>query len=278
MSGVLKGGKKYLSPTLVGRIKSALRLGNYYVGNYSDWNAARRRSSGYDSEEIVERVRSATAKVLSGDAAYERDSVLFAQVQHSYPLLAGLLRAATENENRLSVLDFGGSLGSSYRQCCEFLSVVQLSWAIVEQKQFVACGKRDFETDRLRFFYEIDECVREVNPNVALLSSVLPYLEDPYAVVRSLVNLGIPYIILDRTVFSESENDRISVQHVPSSIYPGSYPIRIFGKNAFRREFAEKYSLLSQFDGTWDGSGPEFCGGLEFISRGMIFRANRGSQ
>ena len=53
---------------------------------------------------------------------YERDSVLFDTIRYSWPLLSDLLRAASEDQNHLSVLDFGGSLGSSYYQNRVFLS------------------------------------------------------------------------------------------------------------------------------------------------------------
>jgi hypothetical protein len=37
-----------------------------------------------------------------------KSSVLFDEIQHSFPLLAGLLRAALENDGVLIVFDFGG--------------------------------------------------------------------------------------------------------------------------------------------------------------------------
>ena len=42
-------------------------------------------------------------KIKAGEAAFDRDSVLFAEVQHSFPVLAGLLRAAVESGNQLNV-------------------------------------------------------------------------------------------------------------------------------------------------------------------------------
>lgn len=73
---------------------------------------------------ILERVKQATDKIRSDEAVYRRDSIFFEKVQHSCPVLTGLLRAAGKNGNQLSVLDFGGSLGSSYYQCRDFLSIL----------------------------------------------------------------------------------------------------------------------------------------------------------
>ena len=64
----------------------------------------------------------------------------------------------------LSVLDFGGSLGSTYYQNKKFLdSLDDVSWNIVEQKHFVDAGKEDFEDERLRFSYDIESCVVKKN-------------------------------------------------------------------------------------------------------------------
>ena len=107
----------------------------------------------------------ATLEVIAGRAAFERDSVLFNEVQHSFPVLAGLLRAATENEGRLCVLDFGGSLGSSYFQCRGFLSVPSLlSWNVVEQPHFVRCGRECIESEQLKFYFTIDDVLKENKP------------------------------------------------------------------------------------------------------------------
>src|SRR4051812_10476410 len=85
-----------------------------FHGAYQDWRAARMASRGYDDETIVARVLAATLAVQRGEAAYERDSVLFKEPEYDYRLLAGLLRVAAEKGGRLRVLDFGGALGSSY--------------------------------------------------------------------------------------------------------------------------------------------------------------------
>ena len=172
--------KKWLPPALISHLKPLLKHGIYYSGNYPDWATAISHASGYDAAMILERVRQAAVKVTAGEAKYERDSVLFENVQHSFSVLAGLLRAASENGNQLSVLDFGGSLGSSYYQCRDFLSTISsLKWSVVEQENFVRCGREQFETEKLKFYYTIAECIQHAKPNVVLLSSVLQYLPEP---------------------------------------------------------------------------------------------------
>ncbi|MFN7085988.1 MAG: methyltransferase, TIGR04325 family [Burkholderiales bacterium] len=259
-----------MPPALIERLKPLLRTGIYFTGNYPDWESASTHASGYDSGLILERVRQALLQVKSGAAVFERDSVLFDEVQHSFPVLAGLLRAAAENGQRLSVLDFGGSLGSSYFQCIDFLRVLsQVSWNVVEQAHFVRCGREDFESPQLRFFHTMAECLERASPNVALLSSVLQYVAAPYQVLDDLAAAGIAYILIDRTPFSGLGEDRIAVQHVPASIYAASYPCRIFAARPFWQRFGGNYEVIARFDSI-DGSA--VADGVEFSFGGAILR------
>jgi len=124
-----------------------------YKGCYSSWLNALEHSTGYNSEQILHKVTEALLKVRAGLAIYERDSVIFNKIEHSFPLLAGHLRAAATNEGKLTVIDFGGSLGSTYYQCRDFLSgLPEMNWCIVEQPIFVQRGCELFESDHLRFF------------------------------------------------------------------------------------------------------------------------------
>ncbi len=221
-----------------------------FTGDYACWADAQRDSAGYDSAVILQKTREALLKVKRGEAVYERDSVLFDKPEYSFPLLAGLLRAATRSNGRLSVLDFGGSLGSSYFQCRKFLEPVpKLEWSVVEQKAHVDCGRQDFESGQLHFYYTVEECLAQHKPNVLLLSSVLQYLSNPYEMLEQLLRHGINCVIIDRTGFLESDRNRLTVQHVPSSIYPASYPAWFFSETKLLGVIkAAGYDLIAEFD------------------------------
>ena len=223
-----------------------------WFGNYSSWEEAKSNSVGYDSEIIVEKVKDSLLRVKHGEAIYERDSILFDEIQYSWGLLAGLLRAALENDGKLCVLDFGGSLGSTYYQNREFLSSLRsLQWCVVEQPLFVDCGKEFFEEDQLKFYATIEECLNKHKPNVLLLSGVLQYLERPYKWIEKFVGLKIPYIIIDRTAFVEGEKEILTVQNVPESIYLASYPAWFFNELKFKSQF-KQYSLIGDFESFCD--------------------------
>jgi len=240
-----------------------------FNGDYASWGDATRSSTGYDAGVILEKTCAALLKVKNGEAVYERDSVLFDKIQHSFPVLAGLLRAAQAHDGRLCVVDFGGALGSSYFQCRDFLKVVrQLEWLVVEQSAHITCGRKNFESDQLRFYNTVDECKAGHQPNVLLLSSVLQYLPNPYEVLQKLLSHHISHVIIDRTAFLVSDRERLTVQKVPDSIYPASYPAWFFSETKFRAVIeAAGYSLAADFPGT-DDLSPE---GEKAYYKGFIY-------
>jgi putative methyltransferase (TIGR04325 family) len=217
-------------------------------GNFSSWNEAMKKSTGYDSKDIFKRVNDSASKVKAGLAAYERDSLLFDHIEYSFPLLSGLLWIAGRNNGNLNVLDFGGSLGSSFFQNKVFLDTLSdVNWCIVEQPEFVKIGREYFEDQRLHFFNSIDECLELFYINVVLLSSVLQYLEEPYRLLDNIISQNPEYIIFDRTPFIKG-NDRITVQKVNPKIYKGSYPCWFFNEDKFISSLTKEYKLVLEFD------------------------------
>lgn len=254
-------------PPIVMPLVRRVYTGHGYFGNYPNWEAARRASSGYDAEHILEKVKNALLKVKQGKAVYERDSMLFDHIEYSWPVLTGLLWIASQNENQLNVLDFGGSLGSSYFQNRKFLShLKEFRWNVVEQPHFVRCGQVTFQDETLRFYENIDACLIDNSPNILLLSSVLPYLEDVDGMLSSMLGQNFPYIIIDRTPFVIEGEDRITVQRVPNRIYKASYPCRFFNETRLLSLFtAAGYELVVDFSALDRANIPS-------VFKGFIFR------
>lgn len=240
-----------------------------YVGDYPDFAAAKAHSTGYDSAVIVERTRAALQKVQRGEAAYERDSVTFDRLELPRDLLALLARAAGENHGRLSVLDFGGSLGSTYFQCRSTLAgYAGLEWSIVEQPAHVACGRREFTNEVLRFYPTIESCLQERRPNVLLLSSVLSYLPEPWNFLRQAAAHGFDWIILERTPFIPATRDRLTVEVVSPRIYPASYPAWFFSRPRLPENLPPGWEIESEFDAL----DRQLLDGVEIVFRGMALR------
>ncbi len=223
-------------------------------GNYASWEEAKQATTGYEKSNILEKVKTAVLKVKHGEAVYERDSFLFDKMQYSWALLACLLKIGIENNNELRLIDFGGSLGSSYFQNRQFLSILQkITWSVVEQSHFVELGQNEIADENLKFYYNIEDCLLERKSNVILLSSVIQYLDKPYNWIEKLIAYQFDYIIIDRTAFIESKKDRLTVQEVHEPIYEASYPAWFFNEQNFLAKFEGKYEVINEFESFADG-------------------------
>ncbi len=242
--------KEILPPFLIRWTNRYVERRYGFHGDYPDWQTALAASDGYGTREILGRVKKAALRVKNGEAVFEQDSVLHYRPDYHWPVLAGLSRIAALRKNRLTVLDYGGSLGSSYFQNKPFLSsLTALKWLIVEQKAFVQFGNQQLRDEKLRFFSNIRDCTLEETPDVVLLSSVLPYLEKPYKTLEEIDALNIPHMIIDRhPLLARGNRDRLTVQRVRPSIYKASYPVWFFCENKFRNFIEPRWHIIATFD------------------------------
>lgn len=258
-----------LIPPIFFEMITKLRFSRYgWHGDFKSWEEAKKNTTSYESEEIIKKIRASALKVKRGEAVYERDGVIFNEIQYSWPLLAGLMYAAAKSGGILRVLDFGGSLGSTYFQNKKFLDGLKdVSWCIVEQKHFVKIGKSEFEDDRLKFYYDIETCIKNDKPNVLILSSVLQYLEKPYEILDSLLKNNFEYVIVDLTLVSKIK-ERILIQKVDPKIYNASYPCRVLNYNELNDVFIKNsYNLLEEFSS---------LNGFKIFSKGQLIGEYRG--
>ncbi|WP_338791053.1 methyltransferase, TIGR04325 family [Bernardetia sp. MNP-M8] len=253
----IKVYRKFLPPTS-NPIKIKENIDNKAIvgwsGKYNSWKEAQSECSGYDNSIIIDKVLKSTLLVKNGMAAYERDSVTFDKIEYNWSLITTLLYIAASNQNELSLIDFGGALGSSYFQNRRFLDILKLEWNIVEQSHFVEKGREYITDDTLSFFYSIEECLDKKKPSVLIVSSVIQYLENPYLWIDKILSYNFEYIIFDRTAFVADTSERLTVQQVHEPIYEASYPTWFFNEEKFLQQFSEKYELVTSYKQLIEGT------------------------
>ena len=240
--------REWLPPAIIRIIKQLRGSEIVFEGRFITWVEAASKCSGYDSVNILEKVLAATLEVKHGRAVFERDSVLFDEAEYDWPVVAGLMWAAAQSGGNLSVLDFGGALGSSYFQNRTLLVHLQtLRWSVIEQEHYVLAGRNHIQDDPLRFYTSIDECLLDNIPNLILLSSVLQYLPDVERIIEDICMIGAQTILIDKTIVNHSQQNSIHVQRVPTTIYEASYPCQSLSEKKLVEAFSSNYQLVSQF-------------------------------
>jgi putative methyltransferase (TIGR04325 family) len=266
---LLRNLAKRLIPAPVRALLRRLFGWRWFRGTYASWEEARRASGGYEDEAIVGRVLEATLAVREGRAAFERDSVLFPESERQDPLHRLLRDLLTRNGAGRRVLDFGGSLGSVYWRCHDWIPRVDgLAWDVVEQPAFVRVGQERLAGGGLSFFGSIGEAEACRPHDLFLCSTVLQYLEDPHAVLEDWLSRGWPELVFNNLPLHTGGSDLLRVQHVPPSIYPASYPVWFLDRARFLAHFDGRYRVEREYasEAVWP------VGFRGFASTGFHFR------
>lgn len=246
-----------------------------WFGDYSSWDQVSVVSGGYDTGVILERTKQALLKVKNGEAVYERDSVVFDKKEYPHALMAFLLLSSSLKKGALNILDFGGSLGSTYYQLKDFLTPELCSgWNIVEQRHYVECGKVNFENETLKFYPGIDECLLEQKIDLVLLSSSVQYLEKPHEFLQQLERYHFDFLLFDRIAFNHNSRDRLTLQIVPPEIYPASYPSWFFDENRFLNHFSNSYKVVTSFPSYVPNEADMYIDGKQVASNKGFYLIN----
>jgi putative methyltransferase (TIGR04325 family) len=220
-----------------------------FKGDYANWDKALNATSGYDSDVILNKTADAYIQIKEGKGKYERDSYVFEEVQYSWPLVSALLWIANKKNGELNLIDFGGSIGSTYYQNKFFLSDLKsIKWHIIEQENFVKYGIANIQDETIRFHYSIEDILAyNGKPDVLLISCTLPYLSEPYKVLDNLLKYNFEYLVFDNTFFNYENRDRICVQIVSPDIYNASYPCWFLNYNKVLTFIKKNYSIIAEY-------------------------------
>jgi putative methyltransferase (TIGR04325 family) len=268
--GKIKDVIKLFVPPIIGKAIGFTRKGFEFKETSLEWKEIIEEFKGYEADNILDKCKNALLKVKNGEYPYERDSVLFDTLQIFYPLLSALFYVALQYSSEINLIDFGGSLGSTYYQNRGLLKKgkIKFSWNVIEQEHFVKCGKKYFETDELIFMYNLEEATENKKINVCLLSGVLQYLETPYLIMEKIFNSNIEYIIIDRTTFISNNNDVLTIQTVHKDIYEAKYPAWFFSFDMFQKYLENRYEIIY----SWEGFDAVNLKGYKVFSLGYLLK------
>ncbi len=240
---------KQLVPPIIHTLRwYSLKYG--WKGDYASFAEANQKATGYNADHILNRIITTNRKIVSGEIKYERDGIVYEKPKMNFNILSSLLYIASMREQELCVLDFGGSLGTTYYHKAPYLSQLKkLDWCIVEQPNYVEAGRKEFETDQLHFYYTIEECLQKHKPDVILFCGVIQYIEDTYSLLSRVKNAGIPYLLFDFIAYNDEDRDRIAIQYVPTVFYgvDASYTCWFYNKIKMFEWLEQYYTMLYDF-------------------------------
>jgi putative methyltransferase (TIGR04325 family) len=247
---ILNKIRKVTPPLLYDCLRVIAGRKNIFKVSNDSWDKVVARSKTYQDKRLLNNIIEKNQQLTEDQ--YERDGILFDKYQYSSELNANLLLIIDliQRKNEpLNILDFGGGLGTTYRQFVKFTNnKIPVIWNIVEQKKIVEAGKENIKKDNVYFYEKIADVA---TPDVVIISSVLEFIENPKSKIIELISTKAKYFIIDRTPIYDGEAN-VLTQMIPSKKIGGSYPCWIFSEKLFLSYFDE-YRLINN----WNALGEE---------------------
>ena len=226
-------------------------------------------SSGYNAEQILDRALSAAIEVRDGRGSHERDGVVFYTRETNWPLMGAIGLAAATRNRRITVLDFGGSLGTAFFQHKNLLDRFSgIDWRVVEQNNFVEAGRREMKVKGLSFFGSVEEATKGARPLVTYAGSSIQYVEEPMKTLREISLVTSQFLILDRIPVSPDKS-RLLRQVVEKHPYDASYPMHVLSQVEIEQSISEHWLLLASHECV--GGRSRTSEGFPFEWRGLVF-------
>ena len=255
--------KDFFPPILIKLIKKILRKNRVkYFNSFRDAeDACVLSKDGWQYKEMCQMVGDKTT--IYRDAINKPYNI-----QATYLLLEGALtKFYSEYQKKINILDFGGSCGTVYFDIRPLLGEkIKLEWKVIDLPEMIQSAKKhNLANNELQFFESIENA--SGNIDIIHTSSTLHYAENAYEIIQKFIDLNPVYILFNRMLFNETENDLFIIHHSAyRGIGPGKipvgytdknidFPVMIMSFNKFSRILEGQYDLEWKFNVGKDVNG-----------------------
>jgi putative methyltransferase (TIGR04325 family) len=241
---------KNLLPPVITKILPKKSSDWGWFGEYETWEDAKKKSLGYEQNYILDKKINTFLRIKSNESVYELDTLLYNEPILNFQLLYVLSYISLEQSPELTIIDFGGSLGSAYYWVKNLLpKKIKYNWFIIEQKHIVKAGQEQFEKANLKFIENFE--AYHVNnlkmPDLLVLCGALQCIESNAFIFDEIEKHKYPYVFIDRTPFFDDveKEESITIQKIPAHYYEQetTFPCRIFNLKTLITKL-ENYELI----------------------------------
>ena len=200
------------------------------------WESAVRKSSGYESVNVIEPIVAA-ARRLQSDS-----QTSFVSNSRYQQIAAGMLFSISQERFNIGepirVLDVGGAGADYFYQFQKFAPQINFDWTVLETPALAEAMANEFGRNltNLRWLDSIKN-TRETY-DVVLCSSVLQYVENPFELLAILVKKS-KFVIINRIPLVGSPEHFYAVQNIITNGKRSSYPVHFFSEKAFLTELTQ---------------------------------------
>jgi putative methyltransferase (TIGR04325 family) len=200
------------------------------------WESAVRKSSGYESVNVVEPVVTAARRVQNDSQTSTLSSSRYQQIAAG--MLYCIAQGRFNEDEPIRVLDVGGGGADYFHHFQTFAPQINFDWTVLETPAMAAAMSNEFgrKLTNLRWVDSIEN-TNEIY-DVVLCSSVLQYVEKPAALLAALAEKS-GFLIVNRIPLVDSIEHFVAVQKIISKGKRASYPIHFFAEKKFLDEMSQ---------------------------------------
>jgi putative methyltransferase (TIGR04325 family) len=201
------------------------------------WDDATRKSAGYANDLVID-----SAADISERSATQHTHLDSRTLQ----LISAFGLAKYDSPSRvLRVLDIGGADGLHYRKIRQAMSAQLVEWTILETPAMIAKLTEKGLGSGIRWVSHFEET--DSDYDIVLLSSVIQYVTDPYAMLRSAAARG-KKLVINRLPLIDGPEDVPTIQHLRMYGRRGSYPAWFLS----REKFFQFLAGIGGIQAVWD--------------------------
>jgi putative methyltransferase (TIGR04325 family) len=232
------------------------------------WSDAVARSSGYQSSKTIQSL------IISDPIAFANTSnPSFIENRLQQIASAFLEGVASGNKNTIRVLDVGGGLGQYFYLLEKLAPSIQFEWVILETTALCELAKSVAPPKKnIKWISSLDDA-QEIF-DIALLSSVIQYVESPFKLLDDLIQVA-KFLIVNRLPLTSSRNEKICIQRPGFRESKGSYPVHILNEEKVIAYFGARGKILCRWFVPQDVAVVRF---KKIINQGLTFRPHLWSQ
>jgi len=186
----------------------------------TSWDTASKSTTGYCSEEVLQDF---LERKSSFHVAFPRTTFVSPRFM---PLSLAMLRCISAKSNsdakELRILDVGGAFGEYYYWARKVFPELELKWDILET-DLLARAARDSEDNPSPINWISSLNKSAPNYDIAILSSVLQYIPDPWSFLEPIAEIS-GHLIITRFPLTTCGFDEVATQHIRTRGRKISYP------------------------------------------------------
>ena len=207
------------------------------------WAQAQSAVAGYESdtaiESIIKSIESSRIEGAGKNVLSSRDL----QIISSFAIAVA---AVSISKKTIRVIDVGGAGGDYFYMFAGTMPAVKFDWVVVETPALAAAISQAHleHGEGIRWVSSVAEAGDHFD--VALMSSVMQYVESPYALLREVAEIT-QTIVINRIPLIESAADQVTVQRVRSHGRRGAYPAWFFSETIFFAEIQQVGTIVSHW-------------------------------